>query len=332
MPDLTILSLGAGVQSTTLALLAAEGALPAPDVAIFADTGWEPAEVYEHLDRLERAVPFEVVRVQQGDLRAESIDPSFGLRLPLFVRHPGRNRIVTTPRQCTPHYKVRPIQTETRRRLGATVTDAPCRYCEGSGRRVAPWLAKRGEDTVGTCSVCGGSGRVERVGNPPAGSTVEQWVGFSTDEIGRVSESRIGYIVNRFPLLELDMSRNDCLAWLAERGWDSVAKSACIGCPFHGNRAWRDLRDHRPDEWQDAVAFDRSLREGTNALDHPVYLHRSGMPLDQAPIDLRSRREWQDAQVTIEQAIEAQLVEDGDPDGCSPYGCRSGEPVEGGEP
>jgi hypothetical protein len=40
---LRVLSLGAGVQSTTLALLAAHGEVgPMPDCAIFADTRWEP--------------------------------------------------------------------------------------------------------------------------------------------------------------------------------------------------------------------------------------------------------------------------------------------------
>ena len=40
---LRVLSLGAGVQSTTLALMAAHGEIgPMPDAAIFADTGWEP--------------------------------------------------------------------------------------------------------------------------------------------------------------------------------------------------------------------------------------------------------------------------------------------------
>lgn len=45
-PDLRLLSLGAGVQSTTLALLALDGTLPGLDGAVFADTGWEPAAVY----------------------------------------------------------------------------------------------------------------------------------------------------------------------------------------------------------------------------------------------------------------------------------------------
>lgn len=50
-----VLSLGAGVQSTTMLLMAAAGELePLPELAIFADTGWEPATVYEHLDWLAR--------------------------------------------------------------------------------------------------------------------------------------------------------------------------------------------------------------------------------------------------------------------------------------
>ena len=58
------LSLGAGVQSTVLALMAERGeyGLPKPDVAVFADTGWEPPSVYEHLDWLQEQLSFEVVR------------------------------------------------------------------------------------------------------------------------------------------------------------------------------------------------------------------------------------------------------------------------------
>ncbi len=65
--DLRVLSLGAGVQSTTLALMAAHGEIgPMPDCAIFADTGWEPAAVYEHLDWLAsgNVLPFPIHRVR----------------------------------------------------------------------------------------------------------------------------------------------------------------------------------------------------------------------------------------------------------------------------
>ena len=53
-----IISLGAGVQSSVMALMAAKGEItPMPDCAIFADTGWEPKRVYEWLDWLEDERP-----------------------------------------------------------------------------------------------------------------------------------------------------------------------------------------------------------------------------------------------------------------------------------
>ena len=48
-----------------------EYGLPKPDVAVFADTGWEPPHVYEHLNWLESQLSFEVVRVNNGNLREE---------------------------------------------------------------------------------------------------------------------------------------------------------------------------------------------------------------------------------------------------------------------
>ena len=67
---LTLLSLGAGVQSSTLALMAACGEIsPMPDGAIFADTQSEPAAVYTYLDWLERQLPFPVYRVTAGSLK-----------------------------------------------------------------------------------------------------------------------------------------------------------------------------------------------------------------------------------------------------------------------
>ena len=53
--SLRVISLGAGVQSTALALIAAHGEIgPMPDCAIFADTQWEPQIIYDHLNWLEK--------------------------------------------------------------------------------------------------------------------------------------------------------------------------------------------------------------------------------------------------------------------------------------
>lgn len=301
-PTLRILSLGAGVQSTTLALMACDGTLPGLDAAIFADTGWEPKAVYEQVDRLEaelNRVGVPLYRVSKGNLRADSLNDPLNryVSIPYFIRNPdgtaGMGR-----RQCTSEYKIAPINRKVRELLGAKPPDF---------RSV------------------------------PRGKTAEQWIGFSTDEIHRADNKiETRYNHKRYPLLELGMSRKDCGRWLEQRGWGHTAKSACIGCPYHGNAAWRDLRDNRPEEWADAVAFDEAMRKGgarenaaPTASGNPrqiageVFIHRSMMPLAVAPIDNWSKREYGELQGDL-----FDLIEDGDPDGCSPYGCRSGEPVE----
>jgi 3'-phosphoadenosine 5'-phosphosulfate sulfotransferase (PAPS reductase)/FAD synthetase len=71
-PAMRILSLGAGVQSSTMALMAEEGAFGVkPDAAIFADTGWEPPQVYEHLEWLKTKLSYPVYTIQYGNIRED---------------------------------------------------------------------------------------------------------------------------------------------------------------------------------------------------------------------------------------------------------------------
>jgi hypothetical protein len=290
MSDLRLLSLGAGVQSTALALMACDGTLPGLDGAIFADTGWEPRRVYDHLDRLALtldAAGIPLYRVSAGDLRADALDPTHRYAsVPYFVRNPDGSEGMGR-RQCTSEYKLAPIGRKVRELLGAA----------------GPYFRR-----------------------VPRGRVAEQWIGFSTDEIHRVSDKdHVSYVRKRYPLLELAMSRRDCERWLDSRGWGDTAKSACIGCPYHGNAQWRDLRDNHPDEWADAVAFDEAIRKGGARclpLDGEAFLHRSRVSLAVAPIDRVTRAEWRGRQGDLFDALE-----DGDPDGCSPYGCRSGLPA-----
>lgn len=62
-----VLSLGAGVQSSCLALMAANGKLgQMPIAAVFADTGDEPKTVYKWLEYLGTQLPFPVYRVRRS--------------------------------------------------------------------------------------------------------------------------------------------------------------------------------------------------------------------------------------------------------------------------
>lgn len=229
-------------------------------------------------------------------------------------------------RKCTQTYKLQPILEQVRLLLGGTVGEEKiCRYCEGKGERVAPWRAKRNETEIAECSVCEGTGTISRVGQPPAGVWAEQWIGFSTDEIGRVSNrGDTRYSKSRYPLLELDMSRQQCIDYLNARGWADVVKSACLGCPFKSNAEWRRLRDTDPEGWAATVAFDKAYRDAPG-MNHQRFLHASCLPLDEAPIDVKQAREWKPSTVTDQvYAARLKLADEGDPDGCSPYACRSG--------
>lgn len=292
-PALRILSLGAGVQSTTLLLMACEGIFPRLDCAIFADTMSEPQHVYEHLGKVtavaaDAGIP--VLRVSKGNLAADALTRFAAL--PYYILYADGNTGIGQ-RQCTSQYKLDEIRRKVRELLGASAPQF---------RRV------------------------------PRGRVAEQWVGFSADEIGRVSgKFAVSYQVTRYPLLERGMTRKDCERWLRSHGWTSVAKSACTFCPYHGNRQWREMRDSRPGEWAAACAFDEAIRDG-GAHKLPrggqAFLHRSRVPLAIADIDRVTSTEWKSRQGDLLDVI-ADIKEDGDPDGCSPYGCRSGAPAGG---
>ena len=138
-PILHVISLGAGVQSTTMALMAAHGEIePMPDAAIFADTGAEPKAVYEHLDWLRSpgVLPFPVEVVRFSDLAedirktAAGVKPVAGrangyLAPPFFtVNADGSHGMLR--RECTSNYKIKPIQRPGRTRKLRAGCLMPC--------------------------------------------------------------------------------------------------------------------------------------------------------------------------------------------------------------
>lgn len=114
-PKLRVLSLGAGVQSTTIALMAARGDIPAPDCAIFADTGDEPQAVYDHLAWLSSGVlpfPIHIAKCSRG-LKAAFKEGDDEARIPYHVGAGGLGG-----RQCTRNWKIRPLRRKIRELLG----------------------------------------------------------------------------------------------------------------------------------------------------------------------------------------------------------------------
>lgn len=249
---LRILSLGAGVQSTTLALMAAHGEIDPVDCAIFSDTQSEPEAVYAHLAKLRAALPFTVHVVSKGSLRQELIDCSDGVgkahaRPPLFLINPDGSKGMTR-RQCTQDYKIDPIQKKVRELAG-----------------------------------------IKRGSHGPKHVVVEQLIGISIDEARRQKESRFRWIELAYPLVRMGITRAECLEKLTAWGWADVPKSACTFCPYHSDAMWADMKANDPVSFADAVDIDRRLRINTlTVLRGEAYLHAMRQPLDTINFNIKA--------------------------------------------
>ena len=131
--------------------------------------------------------------------------------------------------------------------------------------------------------------KVKELLNHPAGKripkgAVQMWIGISTDEAQRMKPSNIGYIENIWPLIDAGISRRDCEKWFSENyPGRALAKSACIGCPYHNDAMWRDMKMNDPDSFADAVDADNGMRHG---MRNKEFMHRSLKPLSE--VDFRN--------------------------------------------
>ena len=252
---LRILSLGAGVQSSTLYLMAECGEIEPFHCAIFADTGWEKQETYQHLEWLKQIGRTPIITVRQEmSLYDHSMQAGFGcsqilstgMCLPAFFVD-DMSRQGMSKRQCTDTFKIKPIRKETRRLLGL------------QPRQRAPKGA------------------------------VQQCVGISLDEAQRMKPGRERRTVLSYPLVEQGMTRWDCQQWLARNyGGLVVPKSSCVGCPFHSNREWWDVRQNEA-EWKQVIMLDNRIRS-IEGFRGNLFLHRSCRPLEEVDLSTPEER------------------------------------------
>jgi len=256
-----LISLGAGVQSSVMALMAArEEIKPMPDAAIFADTQAEPSKVYEYLNWIKEELPFPVHIVSHGDLKqikivtskkgykyVESMVPGY------TTDDAGKKGMVQ--RRCTKNYKIDPIARSIR-----NTYDIKYRRKE---------------------------------------IQVTQWIGISLDEVQRMKDSNYNWMQNRWPLLEKGMTRSDCLSWIKKNNFKTPPKSACFFCPYMKDSQWIKLQKEDPESFENAIKFEKEYNEAQKEIgsDNNIYLHPSRIPLDQ--VDFKGSKNqqleiWQD--------------------------------------
>lgn len=292
MSAMRVLSLGGGTQSCALALMSAAGELPKLDHIIFADTQGELPETYEYLDYLRpiceaAGIGFHVVTA--GNLERAIL----GERVP-----------------ANPSPPVHMLRADGKK---GRLNGYKCSYD-----------FKRAQVERKVKQLCGRPGEWKR-------SNVEQWIGFSEDEHGRckqTNECRCGHArtvgrgkktlfvhtrqgctrcdclaydpwqVNRWPLIELQMRRDDTIRWFTANGHPTPPRSACWFCPNSRNDRWQALRADHPDLFERACKVDEAVRHVTDfknrknaalAVGTELFLHDSLTPLRVA--DLRTDRE-----------------------------------------
>lgn len=247
-----VLSLGAGVQSSALLYMMIDGIIPKADHAIFADTGWEPAQVYEHLDYLkELMIPAGITfhQVSAGNIREDALSGKRFASMPFYVRNEDGTKGIVR-RQCTAEYKIQP-------------------------------LIKKQREIAGL-----------KPGQRHKNHLMTTVIGISYDESQRMRDPAFPWLLNDYPLVDRRITRQDCIDYANKYGYRTPPRSACIGCPFKSNYEWRRLKDEMPTEWQDAVEFDQAIRRTetkSKRLTGSLFLHKDAVPLTEA--DLRTDQE-----------------------------------------
>jgi hypothetical protein len=254
---------GAGTQSSAIVYMTLDGLLPPPNAFLFADTGDEPASVYQHVEYLRELVkptgiPFEIVKRSEGGLVADAMgENSRYAAMPMFLRNPETGKVSQLRRQCTSEYKVIPLT-----------------------NYILNWMLERDYAKV----VIDKNGKVIR--RVRSGVFIEDWYGLSYEEFYRLNNSRDArWQRSIYPLMDMRVTRVGCIKYAMEHGYRIPGKSSCRICPFHDNNYWLDLFLYAPADFESACVFDDWIRTPEaktkilQGVKDDAFLHSSCVPL-----------------------------------------------------
>jgi hypothetical protein len=120
---------------------------------------------------------------------------------------------------------------------------------------------------------------------------VQVGLGISLDEFQRVKPNMdpdtMDWKENVFPLIDLRMTRQDCINVIKKAGLPVPPKSSCYFCPFHRLSVWQEMRQKQPDLFWKAAALEETINKRREMLGKDkVWLTRKLVPLALATTDL----------------------------------------------
>jgi len=228
-------------------VLVAQGKLPRPERIVMADTSRETITTFEYLDN--HIAPL----LATVDCKVEIVPHSYA-RQGLYYKYADDRADSTLPSM--------PVWTRQDGKISQLQN-----HCSGVWKRdsVKKWLREPEQ----------GYGRKK---------PIVQWMGFSRDEISRCKPSGRKWIENQWPLIMgygLSFNRRECVQLVLDAGLPEPPKSRCYMCPYQSPDEWREIKS-RPDEWAKAIELDIDIRDKDEQ--NAVFLHRSGVPLEEADL------------------------------------------------
>ena len=240
-----VLSYGGGTQSTALLLMALKGEINGviPDYIIFSDTGWEPKSIYDWVnkvnDHIKEKYGKEIIITNGGNIREDT----------LRAAETGE-RVASMPF----------FTLSDKGEKGIIMRQCTMEYkIQPVNKKVRELLGYKPRQKVK--------------------ELVHVWKGISTDEIQRVKPIALSWQEAEHPLVDIaNVDRSACITYVEREGLGTPAKSSCIGCPFHDDVTWREMKLNDPVSFADAVEVDEKIRKMPKLKDN-TFLHKSCNPL-----------------------------------------------------
>jgi len=245
---LHVLCMGGGVQTTTILLMAIQGEYPRPDHVVYADLGWDGPAVRRNIKWLnhkatDAAIPWHVIT--PANIRLNTLDS-----------YPFNKTGAPTRAASMPFFTLDALGHHGMLRRQCT-NEYKIRPIDNYIRRTLLHMPKYGKA-------------------PPEAASL--WFGISNDEAGRRVTAGPKWKNHVYPLLDLDMSRDDCHEWLDRNNYHHPARSSCIPCPFRCDQEWAYIKTHLPDEFKRACQFDEAIRHPKN-IAAELFVHQDRVPL-----------------------------------------------------
>lgn len=124
-------------------------------------------------------------------------------------------------------------------------------------------------------------------------------IGISLDEFQRMKPNldpaTRDWKENKFPLIELRMTRQDCIKIIQKAGLPVPPKSSCYFCPFHPLARWQEMRVTEPELFQKSCELETMMNERRIALGKDkVWFSNKLKPLEKVTTDLEQKSLFED--------------------------------------